>query len=546
MKINKNIMTPLIISVCLHAVIFMAAAGIRFPGGVYIVERTKRIFNIKAVREEIPVKTIRRRPITYVESIKFKSPVHSGKFLTAAKEQVEKESYVKKADDEIKKPMSYDMEQDLTPEALDKSKGGAYSEDAQRRITRENLLKARDIDDEDAIARPLPGDLEFPADFLKLMPAFTPKSTGGVVDSIKERIMSQFADSDTTITTKGRYASLEEHLICNLYAYEDPRDSQKYFKLSIRSGKDAEKLSRMPKEIVFLVDCSLSIQPKRLEQFKKGLRQCLNRLNPGDLFNVLAFKERLTWFRPYSVGPTYGNIEDALRFVKGLSAGENTDTYKALYESIRVEEAIIPSYIILLSDGRPTHGITDSRQIINTISTFNNGRRPIFAFSGGSRVNRYLLDFISYKNRGWSEYAPNNYTIAKQLSAMYEKIKDPLLLNLRYRAGVIDPTEVFPKRLPDFYRNAEFNLFGKYGKEAEFSLQLLGDIENETNEFIIVGSFAEARQGGEEIARGWAFNKIYHLIGLLEHDDNNVDVLNEINALCAKFEITTPYSFNDN
>ncbi|MFC1808166.1 hypothetical protein ACFL0T_07390 [Candidatus Omnitrophota bacterium] len=172
----------------------------------------------------------------------------------------------------------------------------------------------------------------------------------------------------------------------------------------------------------------------------------------------------------------------------------------------------------------------------------NNGKRPIFAFSGGSRVNRYFLDFISYKNRGWTEYAYHNYKIAKHIANMYEKIKDPLLLNLRYRASGINSEDIVPKALPDFFKNAEFALFGRYKDENEFSLQLLGDLNEQTNEFIVVGSLKDASKGSVDIAKGWAFNKIYYLIGLLEYDKDNKDIIDEINSLSERFGIETPYS----
>ena len=53
----------------------------------------------------------------------------------------------------------------------------------------------------------------------------------------------------------GRFTDWGQFLVCKLYKYEDPNDHQKYFKISIRSGKDAEKLETMPKEIIFLIDC---------------------------------------------------------------------------------------------------------------------------------------------------------------------------------------------------------------------------------------------------------------------------------------------------
>ncbi|MCA9399165.1 MAG: hypothetical protein KC618_05420, partial [Candidatus Omnitrophica bacterium] len=259
-------------------------------------------------------------------------------------------------------------------------------------------------------------------------------------------------------------------------------------------------------------------------------------------FNILAFRDEITRFKPNSVSPNQNTITQAVRFVENLTAGAKTDTYNALNESIKTKIVQTPSYIILLSDGRSTEGVTDSTKIINEISTYNNGRRSIFAFSGGLRVNRYLLDFISYKNRGWTEYAYRTHLIDEHLTSMYEKIKDPIFLNLRYRSNGLNTGEMFPKILPDFFRNAEFTLYGIYDEQDQFVLQLLADFKGKTKEFIMQGKLQSAPQGSEDIAKNWAFNKIYYLISSLEHDKKNDAIIKQIRELSEKFNIDTPYS----
>jgi len=103
-----------------------------------------------------------------------------------------------------------------------------------------------------------------------------------------------------------------------------------------------------------------------------------------------------------------------------------------------------PSYIIFLSDGWPTQGVTDSRQLINDISRDNAGKTAIFAYSGGS-VNAIFWISSPTKNRGWSEYSEREQFIGKNLAAMYGKIRDPILLNLRYRSAALPMRTYFQK-----------------------------------------------------------------------------------------------------
>lgn len=544
-KVERSVVNSVCVSLALHAVFLICSSGIKLPGVYNILEQSRRMFNIKSVDSVVQQRTVVKRPVTYVESLKFNGHVASEEFAAkiSKSEDLKKQEYESKKFEMMNNPLDYEIKDEMNPENLEK-KDLLRDTKKTTRVTRKDLVPAGNMFDGLVIevTNYNPDFIEFPRDFLETMPGYTPKTTAGAFESFKEDILSKLSGGRSAIRSKGKSSRLEEYLVCNLYMYEDPQNRQKYFKMTIRAGRDANALDKMKKEMIFLVDCSLSMQPERLEKFKRGVEYCLHNLNPGDLFNVLAFQDKIVWFMPNSIEPNNHNIRAALAFLKGLKSGESTDTYKALYDTIKVKESMIPSYIVLLSDGRPTYGITGSREIINKISRVNKGERPIFAFSGGSRVNRYLLDFITYKNRGWAEYAGVEYTIPQHMASMYDKIRNPLFLNLRYLVSGLEYDEIYPKVLPDFYQNAEFNLYGKYNNEEDFSFQLLGDVNGQTNDFLIIGSFKDARKGSENIAREWAFNKIYHLIGLLEYNRDNSEILKQIDELSKKFNIITPYS----
>ncbi len=547
MRIKKPLLCSISISVVAHVLFFTCAAGIRIPGVYATIERSKRFFNIKSLEKEIPrKKPLKRREVAYAQALRFESPLYSESITSYRDEgNVEKASLIPKSE-AVEKAVSASKREDVS-DLMESEKEYKALKAGSPRDTREDLVEVARLPGDGVFAEPkdVLGESELPRDFLEKMPGFTPERAGGFLDRMRQKVVSRFSKSYMPAVRREKgFVDLDSYLVCGLSTYEDPGDGQKYFKLSIMAGNYAEDLPRAPKEIVFLVDCSLSILPARLREFKKGLRYILNHLNPEDRFNIMAFKEEMSWFRPRSVEPNRSNIQDALTFVDRLrlAAGVRTDVYSALYQGIKVDSVIEPSYIVLFSDGHPTRGVTSSKRITSEISKLNRGKRPIFAFSGGWRVNRYLLDFISYKNRGWTEYAQSTYSIGRHIASMYEKIKDPVLLNLRYRASGLDEEEVFPKTLPDFFRNAEFTLFGRCVDGGEFSLQLLGDSDGETNEFIVVGSFKNAAEGGRDIATNWAFNKIYHLIGLLEYGKENERIVKEIALLCDKFDIKIPYS----
>lgn len=381
--------------------------------------------------------------------------------------------------------------------------------------------------------------------FINKMPGFTPNA---VIDN---QDMSSYAIAGSSlgkgnvggfIKRKKEIGDFTGDLFWSFEVYADESDAKRYFRIRVRLNEEASNFKAVPKEISILVDCSKSIDDERLDEFRDGIERGLATLNEGDLFNVTVFKDRVFTFSKTSVSPTEKNIKAALAFLSKFQVGEKTDTFDVLERAVKRRAYLEPSYILLLSDGRPTKGETNSRDLINKISKVNRGKKSIFAFSGGQWTNRYLLDFISYNNRGWAEYSYRTNRIAQNLEALFERIDEPLILNLRYLISGINEDETFPHVLPDFFRKAEFTLYGTYDDKPEILMQLLGDVDGETKEFIMQGAFAEATKGDRDIAINWAYNKIYHLISQLKKSQKkNGKILEEIDILLKKFNLKMPY-----
>jgi Ca-activated chloride channel family protein len=298
----------------------------------------------------------------------------------------------------------------------------------------------------------------------------------------------------------------------------------------------------IPKEIIFLVDASGSIGIERLNQFEEGLTYSLKHLNPGDRFNIFVFKDKVVPFSPVSLKATPKNIKSAVEFLKEMKSWSTTDIYGALRASIHLKGPFVPSYRVLMSDGFPTTGILNARRVINEISRINDNKVSIFTFGGGVDVEPYMLDFIAFKNRGWSRVSDREYFMGRDFARFYDEIKDPLLLNVRYYVGGLKAQEIFPQTMPDFFKGSQFVIYGRYTNENKFVIQIRGDMAQDKKGFIVSADLQDALAGDKQIARDWAFHKIYYLIGELKYNENNKALMESINDLCAKFHIITPYS----
>ena len=338
-----------------------------------------------------------------------------------------------------------------------------------------------------------------------------------------------------------KYPSLDDVLEVRLATYEPPGE-EGYFLITI-SPKRGGEIETMPKEMVFVIDASKSIREAKLEQSKAGLESCLAQLNEVDLFNIIAFKESPTVFRSSSVRPTSANIRAARAFIKGLKPSGETDVYNAIAPLVRITKPETHPYnIFLISDGKPTSGMVDSRAIINNLTRQNELRASIFTFGGGTEVNVYLLDLLAYLNKGRAYMAERVYAIDDEMPGFCRTIKDPILIDLRANYANIAESEMYPKVLPDFYMGSEILVSGRYSGTDVFSMRLTGTVNGQKKELVFKRELAEAEEGGNEIARMWAFNKIYKLIADMCQRGAEPELVEQIRSLSQRYGIATAYS----
>jgi len=369
------------------------------------------------------------------------------------------------------------------------------------------------------------------------------KSPRTTVQSIEEVEIPRIVSSvDEDVEKIRKYPSLDDLLRARLYTYQDPDESQGFFMVVIEPRKDREKFEVIPKDIVFVIDSSRSILQHKLDRYLNGLKQCLKELNQGDRFNIIEFKDYLKRYSEKLVFADEKHIRRAARFIdKMISIGE-TDIYRSFSDLVLDRPSEQRPYIIFfISDGRATAGLMDNRKIINRISAINANRCAIYTFAGGMRINRYLLDMLAYRNKGNAGFEAEFSQIDKSLQKFYHQVRYPLLINLRYRLTGINEQEIYPKALPDFFYHSKLVLVGRYSPDQEFSMQILGQVGSRTKEFIFKKKFSESDDADPEVARVWAFKKIYYLIGRMAVEGQSPDIIEQIQRLAQKYNVRSPY-----
>ncbi len=207
-----------------------------------------------------------------------------------------------------------------------------------------------------------------------------------------------------------------------------------------------------------------------------------------------------------------------------------------------IEPGDRPNYILFLTDGLPTVGITGTVEILRNISKANELKTRVFVFGVGYDVNTELLDRISSDNRGTSVYVAEDENLEVAVSNYYEKISSPLLSDLKIDFKGIEVRDTYPRVMPDLFKGSQLVLVGKYTGKGEVAVVLSGKVGKETKRFVLKDQELIKTEAYNFLPRLWATRRIGYLIEEIRLQGANKELIDEVKKLGLKYGIVTPYT----
>ena len=328
----------------------------------------------------------------------------------------------------------------------------------------------------------------------------------------------------------------------HLLTYKEPGENDGYF-LGLISPPVRKDINNVKKNIIFLLDSSGSMRGEKMEQAKEALKFCLLGLDNGDYFNIIDYDETIKPFQSDIVNAGRDNIDRALKFAKRIEASGGTNIYDALESACRmIPSNDKPTYIIFISDGLPTVGNTDIKQIIDNTTRLNEGRARLFVFGVGYDVNAHLLDRLTEENKGAAEYVAPNENIEVKVSRLAAKISHPALTDLVLAFNPKEARDVYPRQLPDLFYGSEIVVMGRYDGSGSSNAVLKGKVGKREVVYEYPVRFDDGSSRNEYIAMLWANRRIGYLLQQMRLHGTSDELLNEVVELSKKFGIITEYT----
>jgi Ca-activated chloride channel family protein len=237
------------------------------------------------------------------------------------------------------------------------------------------------------------------------------------------------------------------------------------FTLTVQPPRIVRDEQAMPRELVFVVDTSMSMFGGPLDRAKAVMHEALAGMRPEDRFAISSFSGSSSGsiFESELTAATPDNVATARVFVDAMRSDGGTKLLSGVGAALDYPHD--PGHlrvILLLTDGEIGTEIEAFRYLDARV-----GDARIFAVGVGSRPNRALLDGLARIGRGSVAYFGPEDEVGEVVDRVYSRVATPVLTDIEIDWQGLAISDVAPARIPDLFAGQPLTLFGRYaGKPA--------------------------------------------------------------------------------
>jgi Ca-activated chloride channel family protein len=296
-----------------------------------------------------------------------------------------------------------------------------------------------------------------------------------------------------------------------------------------------------PKELVFVLDTSGSMNGFPIEKAKETMKLALDSLYPSDTFNLITFAGDTEILFPQPVPATSANLRKAQAFLLSRSGAGGTEMMTAIKAALKPSDDQSHVRIVcFMTDGY----VGNDMEIISEVQKHQNAR--VFAFGIGSSVNRFLLDQIANAGRGEVEYVGLNDDGSAAAQRFHERVRNPLLTDISIDWNGLPVADVYPQRIPDLFSAKPVVVTGRYTSPGRATIRLKGKMAGEDFVREIPVELPETMASHDVLASLWARARVDNL---MEQDyrgaqsgNMRADLKNTITQLGIEYRLMTQFT----
>jgi Ca-activated chloride channel family protein len=297
----------------------------------------------------------------------------------------------------------------------------------------------------------------------------------------------------------------------------------------------ARSAVRLPRETIFIIDSSGSMEGASMQQAKSALLLALGDLKSGDKFNIIDFDSTA---RPLFTDSRFADsqsIAAAKEFVDKISADGGTEMLSALQLAMP-EHPSTPSgtvrQVIFMTDGQ----VSNEQELFSFIHT-RLGESRLFTVGIGAAPNSHFMRNAARFGRGTFTYIGDVQQVQERMSELFAKLDAPVMTSISVHSSD-SIAESWPERVPDLYRGEPLVVAMRV-HDTNATIKLQGSIGTETwsKELTL-----PATGGSEAIARLWGREKIESLMDHISDGSDAQGVEAAVISVALQHHLVSQYT----
>ncbi len=319
-------------------------------------------------------------------------------------------------------------------------------------------------------------------------------------------------------------------------AHHDERGG--FFTLIIQPQRQMSDEQVVPRELIFIVDTSGSMNGFPVEKSKEAMRKLIKGMRATDTFNVVRFAgdTGTLWESPKPY--TSANAEQALKYVDTFQGSGGTEMQKGIFEALAQPAA--EGYLriaFLLTDGY----VGDEFRILQTIEKEKRGAR-IFSLGVGSSVNRYLLDRAAAVGLGEAFYVRQDEDSTGVIDKFFTRVDKPALAHVSINWGDLDVNRLYPSRIPDLWAGQPVRVHGRYTKGGDAEIVVSGQLGKQPYQQKVRIRLPQNQSAHEAMATVWARQKVQELMDNMVKEGQTPKLIEEVTQTGLTFRLMTQWT----
>ena len=301
-----------------------------------------------------------------------------------------------------------------------------------------------------------------------------------------------------------RYQLAGQEPSAGVLSFSDERGG--FFSLMIEPPALAASDNIVPREMVFVLDCSGSMAGLPMAASRAFMQEALVNLRPTDHFRIIRFSDAATEFSSTPLLATPENVRRGLTYARTLQGYGGTRVTSGINQALSAPSpAGALRIVVFLTDGY----IGNEAEVLG-LTDANLGNARLFAFGVGTGVNRYLLDEMARIGRGFVRYMDPTEDVHETAKALATRLDAPVLTDITIDWGELAPTDVTPAAVPDLFLGDSIRIQGRYDKPGTYPIVVAGNVPSGIAELAIDATLQPAGDGdaGEAIGLVWARSSI--------------------------------------